>query len=134
MEVSREQDQRDVDRGQVVSQPAGQIDVRDRAARGADTLCDWVSGHRNPLAAKIRVSVATTLAATATRPSDRFRKPAQSTYSMQDSIENHASVRTSLIARSAIRRSTAPTASGQVPGSGDVPLRGFGERQVPSRR
>jgi hypothetical protein len=38
VQVPREQNERDVDRGQVVGQPAGEVDVGDRAVFGADTL------------------------------------------------------------------------------------------------
>ena len=40
MEVSGEQDQRNVDRRQVMSKPAGQVEICDRAPLGADTLGD----------------------------------------------------------------------------------------------
>jgi hypothetical protein len=63
-----------------------------------------VRGHRNPFAAKIAVSPATTPAAIAARLSERLVKPAQRRYAMQDSIENQARVWISLIAVSSARR------------------------------
>lgn len=51
-----------------------------------------VSGQRKPFAANSTLSPATTAAAIAVRRSDRFVKPVQSTYTMQDSIENQVSV------------------------------------------
>src|SRR5437868_896344 len=44
VEVPGEQDQGDVDRWQVAGEPARQVDVGDRAALGADTLCDLGKG------------------------------------------------------------------------------------------
>ena len=70
MEVCGEKDQRHVDGGQVAREPAGQVDVRDRAALGADAFRDLGQG-RNPFAVKTRVLLATTpVAAQATFPFD----------------------------------------------------------------
>ena len=62
---------------------------------------NFVSGHRNPFAAKMRVSPATTAPATAARRSDCFVRPVYSKYATHDSIENQASVCTALIAAKA---------------------------------
>ncbi len=76
-------------------------------------LASCVSGHRHLFATKTRLSPATTPAATAVRRSERLANPVNSTYTTHDSIENHASVCTSLIAASlaaAIRRASQATA------------------------
>src|SRR5713101_4789492 len=74
-----------------------------------------VSGHRNPLAAKTRLSPATTAPAIAARRSVRLVSPAYSTYTMHDSMENQANVCTALITRS-VRLAPVPVPV-PVPGS-----------------
>jgi hypothetical protein len=74
-----------------------------------------VSGQRNPFAAKIKISPATTVPAMAARRSVRLATPAYSTYIMQDSIENHARVCTVLTSVSAVSVPLRP------------PIRGFPE-------
>lgn len=64
MEVHDQKDQRHVDRGQTVREPARQEDVRDRTIVRTERL-----GH-------ITLSPPTTAAASAARRSDRFAKPA----------------------------------------------------------
>jgi hypothetical protein len=80
VEVSGEEDQRDVDRGQFVGEPAGEVDVGNRCALGADALGEIGERQWNRFAAKIRVSPATTAAAIVARRSVRLVKPAQRTY------------------------------------------------------
>ncbi len=49
MEVSRERDQRDVDRGEVVGEPAREVDVCDRAVLGADPLREMSEQAAEPV-------------------------------------------------------------------------------------
>jgi len=101
VEVSREHDERDVNGGQVMGQPARQVDVRDRARLGPEALGNI--GERAPetVGHEDHGFAATTPAAIAARRSDRLVNPAQRTYAMQDSIENQMRVWISLTAVSA---------------------------------
>jgi hypothetical protein len=81
-----------VDGGKVVANQRGsQLSVTEPSAAPIFSAT-WVSGQRNPFAAKMRLSPATAAPARAAPRPVRLAAPAYSTYAMQDSIENHASV------------------------------------------
>jgi hypothetical protein len=79
MQVPGQADERDVDGGQVVSEPPRQVDVGDRAPLGAQALGDLGERAAEPVPAKIRLSAATSAAAMPARRSDRRANPANRT-------------------------------------------------------
>ena len=72
----RKDDERHVDSGQVAREPVGQVDVGDRACSAPSCSATCVSGQRQRLPTKMRLSPVTTAAATAARRSERPASPA----------------------------------------------------------
>jgi hypothetical protein len=95
MEVGSQEDEWHVDSGQVVGEPARQVDVRDRAALGADALSDLRERTPESVCNEDHALASDSPGGDRSTSIDRLLNPAQSTYTMQDSIENHASVWTS---------------------------------------
>ena len=101
MEVRRQKDPRHVDRRQIVSEPPRQEDVRYGTIFGTERFGHIGKGATEAVRREDHALADYYDSRDSGAPVGPFHQPAHSRYAIQDSMENHASVWTTLTATSA---------------------------------